>query len=622
MTELVETSVRAAKGGDSVWLEGGKLLRNGWTKGDSASIDVREDRIVLSKLDEPVARSNYRIQNVSGRKHRSRDEIKPILELMLSKADLGWNNGTPLLVMITTRSICIMLNDTVARQAERMNKLKASIKSRVASQLILNDRNTPNAPSEPLSKSTDLVDVTFDLDGEADARFFNFLHTIEKSNPFAVMVRNYAAKSNTIGEGFGAVLKSIGYKLFSKNHDVVAVDNRFEALEDITSNETLSELFDVTAANIQPSFGHGYACPKVREELVTSNLLSNNVKTTSLFHGGGSLDFAEHSLFDHYGFNSEIDVLSELEDEYIAHSFDVNRHSYTDSTLILNGNMMAFNPFHLTFSSLLLTAGVSCVGSSLAGRSKLKLGSAEEHPKAGALFYPTMKFIAASNAPFVMIENTDSYRNTDSYAGFKAFFGALEYVLEDGIINSHSSGSIESRNRLFCLAADKHFHSPKLGKAFSKESDFVGARQPISTIIDLSICDSDPSYRLYEALKAKELRDSQNGKGFKRALLTGEEFKTPTIRAQYVKAGSCDSYYVCPSDNEKSRLFSKLEHCRIKGFPDSYITNSKTHGATLAHTILGQGITWHSSVRALRPLAELIYDIKEMMAFGDKLIAA
>ena len=481
---------------------------------------------------------------------------------------------------------------------------------------LLDSFNTPEEPHTPITPSCSLAEIYFDLlaNKNDSAMFFNFLFSIETVNPFAVLIHDYESYHNTIGDGFGSVLESFGYNIHNtQDGDILAIDKSIKPELLGLSTKSIADLFKLNSfTRIEASYGIPYGNQQDRVKELYKGVFEDTISTCSLFHGGGTFEYGNRPAFLKHGFTQKLNLVSEINDDYLSHSFDVNRESFSQNTKILSGNMLNHDQFKHINSSMLLTAGIVCKGASKAALSKLKLGSAEKHPSEGPLFYPTMKHIISSNSAIVVLENTDTYSSSNSYMGLKAFMKSLNYDISDGIINRHDCGSIESRNRLFCIAIDTTLRvSAK--ELFISKGSFVGPRKTINHIIDKSIDDNDPRYKDYRGLKEKEIRDSNNNKGFKRTVLIGNEIKTPTLRAQYSKAGSCDTFYSSPSNPERSRKLTGLEICRIKGFDDTYITDSYTKGETLITTLLGQGVTFDTTFFVFDFIASLIKELKHSL---------
>ena len=503
MNELVETRVREVKGGSTaIWLEGGKLLRNQWLKGDSAKIEkVSDSEIKLVRLSNRAPRSTCNTQNISGRTNRSRsNEAKPILDMVLSKVGVNWDLGTPLVITITKELIQIKVNDYLAARKERITKIRKAGQLKKASKLLINHINTPIEPHHPASPSTDLAEIHFHPHLEANAFFFNALNSIENANPFAILVNGYKEQHNAIGDGFGSVLKSFGYNLIAlKTGSVLAYDNSLILSDDVMNSPTLHSLetaFDLTTEQLDASYSKSMIDRDKRYHNLKQVLRSQLVTNISLFHGGGSLDYGMKHALSSFGLKPKVKLVSELNDQYFSHSVDVNGESFSNNTTALHGDMQSFDPFQYATGGMLATFGVSCVGASRAGISKLGLKNAEMHPKAGSLFYPTMKFVAANNISIAVLENTDTYMNTDSYLGFKVFFEAMGYVFSDGIISSYDCGSIEKRKRLFSIASDSALDL-NFDSLFDNSSSFIGPRKCINFILDESIPDDSDQYREY-----------------------------------------------------------------------------------------------------------------------------
>ena len=106
------------------------------------------------------------------------------------------------------------------------------------------------------------------------------------------------------------------------------------------------------------------------------------------------------------------------------------------------------------------------------------------------------------------------------------------------------------------------------------------------TFLTQCLSDSD-RWKSFDYIAEKEKRDIANGKGFKRQLLTGLESRCGTIAKGYAKCRSTEPFLIHPENKELSRIFTPLEHCRLKGIPESLISGLSD---TVAHQILGQSV--------------------------------
>lgn len=365
MIEVIETNVRLGKSGNSIWIEGGKLSRHQWAKGDSAQIRKESGTIKLSKKMTPEKRSSRTIQNISGRLHRSRSETKPILELQLKKIDVPWDEGTPILVTVTNISITIEINDHLEKRKERLIKLNDTQNGNGHTIALLDSFNTPEEPHKPITPSCSLAEIYFDLlaNKNDSAMFFNFLFSIETVNPFAVLIHDYESYHNTIGDGFGSVLESLGYILHTtKCGEILAIDNSIKPELYGLSTKSIADMFKLKSfARIEASYGNPYGNQQDRVKELHKGLFENSVSTCSIFHGGGTFEFGNRQAFSKHGLSQKLNLVSEINDDYLSHSFDVNRESFYEKTKILSGNMLNHNQFKYITPSILLTAGIVCI---------------------------------------------------------------------------------------------------------------------------------------------------------------------------------------------------------------------------------------------------------------------
>ncbi len=81
-------------------------------------------------------------------------------------------------------------------------------------------------------------------------------------------------------------------------------------------------------------------------------------------------------------------------------------------------------------------------------------------------------------------------------------------------------------------------------------------------------------------------------------MLTGSEKFCGTIGKGYFKCRSTEPFLSSKFDKDKSRLFTKNEHARIKGIPEKLVKNISD---SLAHEILGQSVLF-SAVKSIAVL--------------------
>ncbi|MEL0638883.1 DNA cytosine methyltransferase [Marinomonas sp. TI.3.20] len=602
MKPIISTKVMSRKCGSAIWLDSFSLNSKNWNKGDTVTIEhINDKTIKLNRKAEKLPRSTETTQNLSGRKKGS--IVQTLIELPLKKIGVSWEPETRLKALIETDYILISINDYAEKRRCRISKFNLSIKANFARHLNISVDNLPNIPHSNNTQESDICTLNFNPIAPKSAKFYNALVSIEKSNPFAIHIKNFESKQNTPQDGLVAILKSLSYTVTQLNNSLLAFSSDLEfdckSLEE-NQPKGFSELLGLSKfKSFTPSFDQELGNKRDRLKQLENDISNDTMSITSLFHGGGTIEQATIELYSDHGLTPVLKLVSEIDDGYLNHSVIKNSHAYNKDTISLIGDICQFDPSrNKNIKTSIMTLGIVCKGASRAGRSKLKTKNAESHTEAGHLFWQAIRFIAELNPSIPIIENTDSYKSTASFDSIIEVLTALNYEIEYGVIDSHNYGGTETRKRLFLYGFDNK-QILDAENIFSKDSWFVGPRRPVSHFIDSNIPNNHKSYRLYEGLKLKEEKDKVAGKGFKRPLYHGDETRTLLIRQSYTKAGSCDPYFVCPTDAEKSRLFHHTEHAQLKGFDAEYVRNCPNESATLLHSVLGQGWTWHSAVKII-----------------------
>lgn len=210
---------------------------------------------------------------------------------------------------------------------------------------------------------------------------------------------------------------------------------------------------------------------------------------------------------------------------------------------------------------------------------------AEEHSSAGALFVDYLDAVKALNPAVCVIENVPEYQSTAAMMVIRSVLSSLGYQLKEAVLNGNDFGALERRNRLVVVATSKGlpdlFDFAQLRPVREKEGS-------ISEVLEDVPLDSE-RWKPFDYLAAKEARDKAAGKGFARQLLTGTEGHCGTIGRSYAKCRSTEPFLVHPVDPSLSRLFTPVEHARLKGIPEEIISGLPD---TTAHEVLGQSVIY------------------------------
>lgn len=333
--------------------------------------------------------------------------------------------------------------------------------------------------------------------------------------------------------------------------------------------------------------------------LLTKIANKTKLAVASLFHGGGVLDKAFHHGLAMSGVGSAVRLAVELEGDYVDSSLQNNPELWDNDSLVINGgietiDMMKTNDIQVD----ILLAGIPCTGASRAGRSKNGLGAAEEHDAAGAMFFHFLQFVQRLNPAVVLIENVPDYSNTTSMTVIRSVLASLGYRMTERTLNGNEFGALENRNRLCAVAVSEGI------EGFDMEQVEAVTSKPdnLAEILEDVALDSK-SWRTFDYLATKEEKDLAAGKGFKRQLLTPDADQCGTIGRGYAKCRSTEPFLKHPTDPKLSRIFTPLEHARVKGIPAEVVSGMS---ATKAHEILGQSVIYPAFVAVGRALASFL----------------
>lgn len=306
------------------------------------------------------------------------------------------------------------------------------------------------------------------------------------------------------------------------------------------------------------------------------------LKVCSLFHGGGVLDKALHSGLVRSGISSFVQVGVEIEPVYLDASLRNNPELWAEESLAVCSDIREMDWGNNPPQCQVLWAGVPCVGASRAGKSKNRLGCAEEHSEAGALFVHFLDAVRAVNPAVVLVENVADYSATSSMIVIRSVLTSLGYELSEAVLDGNDYGVLERRKRMVMVAVTKGM--PAFD--FARVTPVRIKEQTLGQVLEDIPLDSE-RWKSFDYLAEKEVRDKAAGKGFARQLLTGSDPFCGTIGRHYAKCRSTEPFLVHPVDSGLSRILTPIEHARVKGIPEEVIAGESD---TVAHEILGQSV--------------------------------
>lgn len=305
----------------------------------------------------------------------------------------------------------------------------------------------------------------------------------------------------------------------------------------------------------------------------------------SISHGGGILSHAIHSGLFREGIDARLRFANEIRDELLEHARQAN-DAWEPDTVSLSAPLqeLVFDP--RLMRSLpnvdILEAGLPCSGASVSGRAKRKLALPEDHPEVGHLVAPFIAAIAILNPLVVVLENVPQYENTASAAILRNMLRDMGYEVREYSLNGQDYGAIEDRTR-YCLIGLTR------GIQWSEQPMVQKAAPPALSSVLEPFDTNDPRWSNMAGLKAKEVRDTEAGKGFKMQTYEASANRVGTITKGYAKVRSTDPKLRHPSNPDLLRQFTPVEHARMKQIPPRLVEGLSE---TVAHEVLGQSIIY------------------------------
>jgi len=326
--------------------------------------------------------------------------------------------------------------------------------------------------------------------------------------------------------------------------------------------------------------------------------------TGSLAHGAGILDHAIHTGLEDQGVAARLAFAVEI-DADILDAAASNNPIWDADTLQIQGGMQEAEAASLPKVDILV-AGLPCTGASKAGKAKNHNPLTEDHPEAGALFVAFLRVVECTNPSVVILENVVDYAHSASAAVIRAAFTTWGYEVHETVLEGNAFGALEDRKRLCMVAV-----SPQLEIDLANLVPTRNKEETLGEILE----DIDPEsdlWKEYKYLVEKAIKDATKGSNFKPNVVGPEATKIGAIGAGYSKVRQTEAKVRHPSDPKKMRLLTPKEHAAVKTVPANLVENL---GWTLAHTVLGNSVTWAAWRSVGRLLGDAANNLAEFESF-------
>lgn len=588
MIKILEKTISMHRNKLRVFLDGKYLSTAGFSGGASftlkADVENKRFKIVLDKLGPRSVTNSKRNGNP-----------RPVIDLKVDELSCF---GDQVKVLITNGEILFVEMHTEVEINERESRF-------------IESGNT----NQPLSKvcydfDTRTLDMSKGLESADPERFFNlqksgvkaeiinFSGEVQANHDFylscaLIKTLQPAAlnlKEAKIGESLLAALthsmNAMGYH-YSEDHKTFISRglSYAQVADDFEHDYTLFHKIDHLLGNWRKA--------RIKERFTRASRKIAEGKqfaVTGLFHGFGVLCSSIAEGLSRSGLPHFQKAVVEINEKYFNVSLENNPIWDAPADEEQYAICMPIQNVDVSRNGVLSevnTAGVPCEGSSISGRSKNKNASAEMHSVTGGCFIDWLHWQSVTNPIVTQFENVCPYKSTLSYAIIKdTLTQVFGYEVLDMTVKGEDFGALEHRNRLCCIG---FCESLSIDYSECKPAQF----QP--TYIHRTLGDaledipqSDPSFKPYTYLIEKQERDIKAGKGFRLQWLDELADKVGVIGKGYQKARGTEPYLKHKTE-DLARLFTPIEHCRVKQIPEVFVRGCSL---TLANEGIGQSVIY------------------------------
>lgn len=358
--------------------------------------------------------------------------------------------------------------------------------------------------------------------------------------------------------------------------------NSSEALAKLGGDSHIKVVFDTVNKRVILGRLPSAELAKAREGFLAKGLRTATLAIAALCFGGGVMDHAAHAGLADAGLQGKLVAAVEIDADMLEHA---RRHNpvVRPDTRLYAAPMQELVQDRAAMASFpradVLVTGIPCSGASISGKSKLGLACAEDHPQVGHMVVPYLMMVNQVQPAVAVVECVTRYQQTVSAVLMRAMFRDMGYTTQEVVLNAYDFGSPEKRERWFLVATTAGLSVDLTNLAPARRPGF-----PLGKYLDRS---GEHRWSFMEGLKAKEVRDIADGKGFRMQLVDETSTSIGVIGKDYTKSRSTEPKVVHPDGSGRLRLLTPAEHAAIKNVPVSMLGDLAD---TPAHQMLGQSV--------------------------------
>lgn len=328
-------------------------------------------------------------------------------------------------------------------------------------------------------------------------------------------------------------------------------------------------------------------------------LNSPRLKEGSLCYGIGVSAHAVNKGLKESGIDTDISLIMEREPKYL-HLAEKNNPTMKDCLLTVYGNIEECNPDILPNLDI-MKISLPCTGHSNLGKAKNGNKYAEQHKSDATAVIGAIRVIGKTNPSVIISENVVQAKDSATYILFKEELKRTGYEIFEIILDESHSDALETRKRYWFVAMSKN-----IAKGFSLDSieKYIPERK-YNKIGDLLECTGHDFFST-QTFREREKKNKESGRSFKCNFVSDDSTFVGVIPRFYAKRQVSNPHYKL-KDLEFVRLFSPVEHARIKGIPEELIKDAVK---TTAHEGLGQSILYAHAYILARAVGDHLFSMR------------
>jgi len=328
-----------------------------------------------------------------------------------------------------------------------------------------------------------------------------------------------------------------------------------------------------------------------RESRFSRNIQKGSIKTGTIASGAGISTAAVHDGLMERGLESHCQWMVDVDPRYLEIA-DRNNHAVTPETHLYVGTVEEMQAGKMEKVDL-VNVSLACDIHASCGKAKKGLKYAEEDSSITSVF-GLISVIRSVNPSIVVSENVTEAMTSTTYMLIRAELRRLGYRISEAILDESHGACLETRRRYWMVAVSE-------GLPDVAFDDFPIPEKRFHCVGDVLETEDIPEFREYAYLDEKEKRDIAAGKGFRQNKVTAQSTVVGTLGKGYAKVRSTEPRLTGIDD--KSRLFSVTESCRLRGIPEHLVADC---GFTIGHEAAGQSILYNHGVGIGKLIADAL----------------